>query len=96
MVIRNLDHLHQGLVELKRSTSQMNPTAGRTSQATGRPPQVAAAAGQSTHITVKFQPTDIRFHHSNGCRLAEVTTGDLQMLQLPEDWTPRKQLPGTL
>ena len=39
------------------------------------------------------QPTDIGFHHSHGCRLAEVTTGDSQMLQLPEDWTPHTQLP---
>ena len=35
MVIWNLDHLHQGLVELKCSTSQMNLTAGRMSQMTG-------------------------------------------------------------
>ena len=28
------------------------------------------------------QPTDVGFHHSNGCRLAEVTTRDLQMLQV--------------
>ena len=55
MVIWNLDHLHQGLVELKCSTSQTNPTAGCMSQVTGRPPQVAAAAGQSTHITVNPQ-----------------------------------------
>ena len=36
----------------------MNPTAGRTSQATGRPPQVAAATGQSTHVTVNPQMLD--------------------------------------
>ena len=57
-VIRNLDSLHQGLVELKRSTGQMNPTAGRTSQATSQLPQVTAAVGQSTHVTVNPQTLD--------------------------------------
>ena len=45
-------------MELKHSTGQTNLTAGRTSQATGRPPQVAAAAGQSTHVTVNPQTSD--------------------------------------
>ena len=57
-VVRNLDRLHRGLVELKRSTGQTNPTAGRTSQATGWPPQVTAATGQSTHVTVNPQTSD--------------------------------------
>ena len=35
MVVRNLDRLHQGLVEVKRSTGQTNPTAGCMSQTTG-------------------------------------------------------------
>ena len=52
MVVQNLDRLHRGLVELKCSTGQTNPTAGCMSQATSRPPQVTAAASQSTHITV--------------------------------------------
>ena len=34
-VIQNLDRLHQGLVELKHSPSQTNPTTRRTSQTTG-------------------------------------------------------------
>ena len=57
-VIRNLDRLHRGLVELKCSTGQTNPTTRRTSQATSRPPQVAAATGQSTHVTVNPQMSD--------------------------------------
>ena len=57
-VIQNLDHLHQGLVELKCSTGQMNPTAIRMSQVTGRLPQVTATAGQSTHVTVNPQMSD--------------------------------------
>ena len=57
-VVQNLDRLHRGLVELKCSTGQTNPTTGCTSQATGWLPQVAAAAGQSTHITVNPQTSD--------------------------------------
>ena len=51
-VVWNLDRLHRGLVELKHSTGQTNPTAGCMSQATGRPPQVTTTTSQSTHITV--------------------------------------------
>ena len=57
-VIQNLDRLHRGLVELKRSTSQTNPTARHTSQVTSWPPQVAATTGQSTHIMVNPQTSD--------------------------------------
>ena len=45
-------------MELKRSTGQMNPTTRRTSQVTGWLPQVAAAAGQSTQVTVNPQTSD--------------------------------------
>ena len=58
MVVQNLDRLHGGLVELKRSTGQTNLTAGRMSQVTGRLPQVTAAAGQSTHVMVNPQMLD--------------------------------------
>ena len=57
-VVQNLDCLHQGLVELKHSTGQTNPNTRCTSQATGRLPQVAATAGQSTHVTVNPQTSD--------------------------------------
>ena len=58
MVVRNLDRLHRGLVELKCSTGQMNPTAGYMSQMTGRSPQVTTTTGQSTHVTVNPQTSD--------------------------------------
>ena len=58
MVVQNLDRLHRGLVELKCSTGQTNPTTGCTSQATGWPPQVTATTSQSTHITVNPQTSD--------------------------------------
>ena len=58
MVVQNLDHLHQGLMELKCSTGQMNPAIGCTSQATGWPPQVTAATSQSTYIMANPQASD--------------------------------------
>ena len=58
-VIRNLDHLHQSLTELKRSTGQTNPSVGHTSQTVSQAkPQAATTASQSTHVTVNPQASD--------------------------------------
>ena len=58
-VIRNLNHLHQSLTELKRSTGQTNPSVGHTSQTVSQAkPQAATTASQSTHVTVNPQASD--------------------------------------
>ena len=58
-VIRNLDHLHWSLMELKRSTGQTNPGVRHTSQMVGQAkPQAATTASQFTHITVSPQASD--------------------------------------
>ena len=66
----------------------------QTHKSSDRPATTGHHHHQSVY-TCHSQPTDIGFHHSNGCSLAEVMTGDSQMLQLPENWTPCKQMPGT-
>ena len=46
-------------MELKRSTSQTNPSVGRTSQTVGQAkPPAATTASQSTHVTVSPQASD--------------------------------------
>ena len=58
-VIRNLNHLHWGLMELKRSTSQVNPIVGQTSQTVSHTKsQGAATVSQSAHITMSPQALD--------------------------------------
>ena len=50
---KNLDCLHRSLMELKRSTGQMNLSVRRMSQTVGQAkPQAATTASQSTHVTV--------------------------------------------
>ena len=59
MVVQNLDHLHRSLMELKRSTSQTNPSVGHVSQTVGQAkPQATTTASQSTHATVSPQASD--------------------------------------
>ena len=58
-VVRNLDRLHQSLMELKQSTSQTNPSVGCTNQTVGQAkPQAATTASQSTHIAPSPQASD--------------------------------------
>ena len=58
-VVQNLNHLHQSLTELKRSTSQTNPSVGHMSHTVSQAkPQAATTTSQSTHITVNPQASD--------------------------------------
>ena len=58
-VVQNLDHLHRSLTELKRSTSQTNPSVRCTSQMVGQAkPPATTTASQSTHVTVNPQASD--------------------------------------
>ena len=58
-VVQNLDCLHRSLMELKRSTSQTNPSVGRMSQMVGQAkPQAATTASQSTHVAPSPQASD--------------------------------------
>ena len=58
-VIRNLDHLHWSLMELKRSTGRTDLSVGCTSQTVGQAkPQATTIASQSTHVTVNPQASD--------------------------------------
>ena len=63
-----------------------------THESSDRPAATGHRCCQAVY-THHGQPTDVGFHHSHGCRLAEVMNGDSQILQLPEDWTPHTQLP---
>ena len=57
--VQNLNHLHQSLMELKRSTGQTNPSVGHTSQTVSQAkPQAATTASQSTHVMVSPQTSD--------------------------------------
>ena len=59
MVVRNIDCLHQSLMELKQSTGQANLSVGRMSQTVGQAkPQAATTTSQSTHITPSPQASD--------------------------------------
>ena len=96
MVVRNLNHLHQSLMELKWSTGQANPIVGCMSQTVGlTKPQATATASQSTHVTASPQaldsatPMDINLQKAGMTRNSEV-------LQLPENQTSHEQLPGAL
>ena len=58
-VVQNLDHLHQSLTELKRSTGKTNPSVGCTSHTVGQAkPQATTTASQSTHVMINPQASD--------------------------------------
>ena len=68
MVIQNLNCLHRSLMELKRSTSQTNPSVRHASQTVGQAkPQATTTASQSTHATVSPQASDSATPMVHGC-----------------------------
>src|SRR6266481_3947029 len=74
-VVRNLDRLHRGLMELKHSTTQPTPSGGHSSQSTSRlNPSASASASQSPQVITSPHTLDTSAPMDIGQHKAQVET----------------------
>src|SRR6266481_1189135 len=74
-VVRNLDRLHRGLMELKRSTAQPNPLGGHSSQSTGcTNASATASTSQSPQVIMSPQTSDTSAPMDIGQHMPQVET----------------------